>query len=149
MNTYRAILAAADHIERTPTCFRFVDVRIPVRRTSTGCALGWIQHFRGLRGFIALGFIHTWGLGRIGPERFYDRLCQLCRPEGAWHNNPQVLVKGLRLYAQEYHAPRRRDWPLFSGPTQRPKQGQPLRPSLAAFGRDRDLGDGSPSTNRT
>src|ERR1700760_2850261 len=47
MDTYQAILRAADHIDRQPQLFDFERTRIPGNCRTPACALGWIGFFAG------------------------------------------------------------------------------------------------------
>lgn len=108
MNIREAILKAADHIERTPKDFEFMEERKP-SCGSPGCALGWIGCFLSVEsdgskyGYpnlvaIAMGIRS----GERRPEgMFYERMNALSPPGWKW--DEQICATALREYADKYH----------------------------------------------
>jgi hypothetical protein len=107
MNTYDAIMKAAAEIERRPRRYMFVSSECYAPECgSPMCALGWIGSFLGVRGSIQ---IVAKQLGLSDDKVFYRRMDALLGKEytgrGGFRSSPSECVKGLRLYATEYHAP--------------------------------------------
>lgn len=115
MNIYNAIMTAADHIESDPGSFNFSRSRVPAACGSPGCALGWIGFFLGTTGIhacdvaIEIGVDCTLNPNRKPEGNFYERVDALVGSE--WIFNAAKCVKGLRLYAAKYHAPKRTGLP--------------------------------------
>jgi hypothetical protein len=119
MNTYDAIMKAADQIEQHPDTLEFMAVAIPHDRTCLGCPLGWIGHFAGLSpatsnftdvGVGVLGLsdlLRDWDrlpFEQLGREfEFYRRMDALLDSED-WRHSADDCAKALRLYAAKYHA---------------------------------------------
>jgi hypothetical protein len=109
---YEAIMAAADHIERTPDAYGFFFGDIPKSRDCRACALAWIGFFMGLSGE-ALDVARAIGCPSStfeGSEEivFYNRMNNLSNASWCCHSSRCVAT--LRLYASAYHTP------VFTGP---------------------------------
>lgn len=112
MNLYNAIMKAADHIERHPNDFNFMQWCVPGSCGSPGCALGWIGFFAGLSGdagsvALAMGMdpISAGHQSHRADMVFYGRMYALYPGEhcGSW-KNLNVLPTALRAYAERYHS---------------------------------------------
>jgi hypothetical protein len=119
MNTYQAILRAADHIERQPRLFDFERTRVPGNCHTPGCALGWIGFFAGrtqarVRAMLGLSFLHrgiaivTVDAGSdpvitVTAREFYQRMDRLAARD--WRRDATQCANALRLYAAVYHRP--------------------------------------------
>lgn len=114
MNTYQAIMAAADHIERNPDEFNVMSIETPSAPScgTPGCALGWISFFCGVKpeGRGTGYYIHI--LGRLGIERdvtFYNRMDGITEDNpsvvcfGKWSRSGEACAAALRTYAEKYH----------------------------------------------
>ena len=132
MNIYDAIMAAANHIERNPSQFKFSSVLVPEGPEcgTPGCALGWIGTFAGVKhpytGSISLVASieekwDTWGGRPFLPETtgtFYARMDALAQTV-MWRDNATLCAQTMRAYAEKYHrderpAPLRSDSELVS-----------------------------------
>lgn len=116
MNTYQAIMRAADQIEQNPTTFRFFSTDIPNVCGTPGCALGWIGFFADLPrmnrvSHDLLGLTDS-DTPENGDRTFYSRMNELDEYQYRWHTNASHCSKTLRLYAARYHAPEK---PHFTG----------------------------------
>jgi hypothetical protein len=119
MDTYQAILRAADHIQRQPQLFDFERTRIPGNCHTPGCALGWIGFFAGrtqarVRAMLGLSFLHrgiaivtvdagTEPVITVTAREFYERMDKLVA--GDWRRDAAQCADALRLYAATYHRP--------------------------------------------
>jgi len=100
-----AFLKAADHIERHPSRFDFLRVRVPVSPRDCGCALGWVGYFYGLRD-CSFGEI----LRYIHPERAnsdwsgLDRAFYNAMAGGRhyWQQDAALCAQRLRAYADQH-----------------------------------------------
>ena len=117
MDTYQAILRAADHIERQPQLFDFERTRVPGNCRTPGCALGWIGFFAGrtqarVRAMLGLSFLHrgiaivTVDAGSdpvitVTAREFYERMDRLATCD--WRRDAAQCASALRLYATTYH----------------------------------------------
>lgn len=104
MGAYNAIMKAADHIESNPKSFEFCSINMPTLCGTPGCALGWVGFFAGNRRPDMCDVAEkVLGLSiEDGDQEFYDRMDGLVN---RWRTNPMRCAKGLRLYAEKYHAP--------------------------------------------
>lgn len=112
MDVRKAILQAAEHIEKNPKDYSFCTVDIPADCGTPGCLLGWIGHFAGMTGYInAVPPI----LRQLSERHFYSEMIRLVpSKEGKdWHRDAATAVKGLRAFADK-HFPRRTDAELVS-----------------------------------
>jgi hypothetical protein len=117
MNTYQAILRAADHIQQQPQLFDFERTRIPRDCHTPGCALGWIGFFAGrtqarIPAMLGLSFLHR-GIAIVTPDagsepvitvsarEFYERMDSLATCD--WRRDAGQCANALRLYAATYH----------------------------------------------
>src|SRR5438552_2834077 len=117
MNTYQAILRAADHIQRHPQLFDFERTRVPRNCHTPGCALGWIGFFAGrtqarVRAMLGLSFLHR-GIAIVTLDagsdpiitvtalEFYERMDRLAACN--WRRDAIQCANALRLYAATYH----------------------------------------------
>lgn len=117
MNTYQAILRAADHIQQQPQLFDFERTRIPRDCHTPGCALGWIGFFAGrtqarIPSMLGLSFLHR-GIAIVTPDagsepvipvsarEFYERMDRLATCD--WRHDAGQCANALRLYAATYH----------------------------------------------
>lgn len=126
-NIYDAIMKAADHIERHPEEFEFMETRVPRSCGSPGCAIGWIGHFAKTKparlfGLVperpeyagkSIGVVCRQVIG-VGGRSFYRRLD--ATGHRGWQENPDACAKALRAYAQKYHAPQTPDWEALAKP---------------------------------
>ena len=117
MDTYQAILRAADHIERQPQLFDFERTRVPRNCRTPGCALGWIGFFAGrtearIRAMLGLSFLHrgiaivTVDAGSdpvitVSAREFYERMDRLAACD--WRRDAAQCAAALRRYAATYH----------------------------------------------
>lgn len=112
MNVYKAIMKAADHIERNPHDFKFTQAQAPDRCGSPGCALGWIGFFYGLdridfgntfRGNVRR--VSSQLLGLDWPDHighpFYKRMDTI---ESSWKEDATACARALRIYADKHHS---------------------------------------------
>lgn len=99
MNVYEAIMKAADHIEKNPGDFDFGNFRVPGCGTP-GCALGWIGVYAGIGAGASVHHVVEKQLLRNGD--FYENMRGLIG--GGWHDDAKQCARGLRLYAERYHA---------------------------------------------
>lgn len=106
-----AILAAADHIERNPNSFWFMEPHVPETPRKKGCALGWIGYF----------FKGPWSSHRevsidllgMQPDEFYRRLVAAdlgCEPrqvalnnQNQWMDDHEICVRSLRRFVDKYY----------------------------------------------
>jgi len=121
-DVYTAIMKAADHIEKYPKDFVFLESQVPwgnnfsresVTCGTPGCALGWIGAYlnegkvtRKLYNFAQVPFFL--GLAMVTGEavcQFYSRMDELVDHDG-WRQRASLCAHGLRLYAAKYHAPK-------------------------------------------
>lgn len=111
MNTYEAIMRAANHIERNPSSFDFDKTDIPAPDCGTpGCALGWIGCFAGITGGIEEVADHGEGnsLLKIDQKIFYRRMDELAGALWIW--SATKCATGMRLYAEKYHGHEKRNF---------------------------------------
>ena len=123
MNIREAILKAADTLERHPDLWRWSNCHVPDRGTPA-CAVGWIGHFAGCEVGSGIVAAAKEKLGLPHDGYFYDLMDDLVgRPNDLvgrpWSSDLALCVKGLRLYADKYHRPRR----------SRRRTGKPSQPS--------------------
>lgn len=107
----KAILQAADHIERNPRDFNFWNNNVPSYCGTPGCALGWISFFSGkLAAKVGEGSAQHVGSQILGTNsgKFYERLDQLTNSRAwpqdgirSWKNDAALCSHALRLYADE------------------------------------------------
>ena len=111
---YDAIMKAADHIESCPQEFRFMSTVTPEHPGcgTSGCAMGWIGTFAGLKGDfdVAANFLEL-PKERLRSERsssaeysfaFYNRMDDVFGGKG-WKDSAALCAQALRLYASKYH----------------------------------------------
>ena len=104
MDAYKAIMAAADHIETYPESYDFWERGTPdLSPSNKACALGWIGHYAGMRR-IYNGDISIW-LDSSNPD-FYEIMNSFCSFSG-WTVHADMCAGALRRYAKKYHAPKR------------------------------------------
>ena len=127
MNIYSAAMKAADHIERNPGLFSFMEVGVPECGTP-GCMVGWVAHF--------MGVPNEWG---VIPDSLISRFCRAGPAQASgWpgfdataaaegfdlydlHDNPAAAARYLRHYAAKY----------LAKPLQAPPDWQALAQRLA------------------
>lgn len=114
----RAILRAADRIERHQDQFKFSSIIIPRLHScrDTGCALGWIAAYLhyipdsecgGSFGDVSRIIGNVTGREDYGDMDFYQDMNKLC-PDGKgvgihnWEKYPKVAARVLRKYVKEY-----------------------------------------------
>jgi hypothetical protein len=119
MNTYQAILRAADHIQANPPLFDFERTRVPGNCRTPGCALGWIGFFAGrtqarIRVMLGFSFLHR-GIAivtldggsnpviNVTAREFYERMDRLA--SGNWRVDAGACAEAMRRYAARYHQP--------------------------------------------
>jgi len=113
MNTYQAIMRAANYIERHPQEFNFRTTSIPDGPGcgSPGCALGWIAVFSDPeasyykspgypKDYRSIGAIAENALNCCSSLDFYFRMDAII---SKWREDPTACALGLRLYAEKYH----------------------------------------------
>lgn len=104
MNIRDAILAAADQIQRDPESFNYFGNDLPSCGTP-GCAIGWVAHFRGIRGSFNAASDRD-AIRAIGvhwnyhSRSFVGRMDEL---SPVWRNDAAACARALRLYADKYH----------------------------------------------
>jgi hypothetical protein len=114
MNSYNALLAAADHIERFPEEFYFDAVNVPeaVHCGSPGCAIGWTAFFAGVIQFtpqerLRLTVVCQHALG-VSEDEFYKRMNYISTDEWhgviSWRTHAGECARCLRVYAERYLA---------------------------------------------
>lgn len=109
MDIYNAMMKAADHIERNPKLFDFMEslVRYP---SFPMCVIGRVASFMDLGyEWQEVDGIAPTILG-VSEEEFYSRMDRLeVRPFGSltlpWCSNPLLCASLLRQYAKIFHAP--------------------------------------------
>src|SRR5271155_908674 len=104
MDIRNAILKAADHIERNPHKFSYVDATNTPRPDGRGCFVGWVAYFMGEKAGQKCGSRGTDSplchkLFGVGFMPLIDRLRDLV--PNAHH--AELAPKALRLYADKYH----------------------------------------------
>jgi hypothetical protein len=116
MNNYEACMAAADKVESQPHRYAFASRGIPSEKYcgSTGCAIGWLAHFKRITG----GSWEPEEANRIvgvSEAEFYERMDRLGFEQGhdlwgrEWRDGTGddaalCTAQLLRLYAEKYHA---------------------------------------------
>ena len=110
MNIRKAILKAADSIEKHEDQYRFGSIDIPDGCGTPGCALGWIGHHLGWKEeeYVDGDFFDSISkvLGIEHHNRFYDRMDDI-GPEFFALWTPQEAADGLRKYADVWHPAQR------------------------------------------
>jgi hypothetical protein len=120
VNNYEACMAAADQVEREPHRYFFQTRGIPSEKYcgSTGCAIGWLAHFKA---FVGGNWRMEWvssearDIVGVSESDFYERMDQLGHEQGhdllgrEWRDGTgdaaaQCTAQLLRLYAEKYHA---------------------------------------------
>jgi hypothetical protein len=119
MDTYNAILRAADHIETNPRLFDFERTRVPSHCWTPGCALGWIGFFAGrtkarIPAMFGFSFPHR-GIAIVTSEGGMDPVIPVTAHEfykrmdsfavGNWRKDAGACAKAMRFYAGRYHRP--------------------------------------------
>lgn len=114
----RAILRAADRIERHQDQFKFSSIVIPRLHScrDTGCALGWIAAYLHYIpdpecgesfGDVSRIIGNVTGREDYVDADFYEDMNELC-PDGRgenehnWEKYPKVAARVLRTYVEEY-----------------------------------------------
>lgn len=102
MKVYNAIMKAADHIERHPELFNFIEVRVPDCKTPA-CAAGWISHFMGHE---PVGQGITSGVTDVAfdtPYGVFTSRMDILKKH-VWRFDPKICADTMRLYAETYHS---------------------------------------------
>lgn len=105
----RAILAAADHIEKNPKLFK-ASAGLPSHAGDRGSAQGWIGYFGGYRAPLrAAAGVDFVVLGYDNANQFHYGMCDVNDAMGwrrwffCWTSNAKMAAKCLRRYADLHH----------------------------------------------